>query len=202
MRKTELRMKNPKRNRLINLSLLSLGIAGLIWVSYQEDSIFIFLHPISFFSILFFFIGFIRVIFQTITHKIKALKYDLLYLSLSLLLLIGLQIKDAELFKSDKVFEAILIDDLSDIELILRKNKSFETITNTIFGSNLIKGKYETRGDTILFIDKPYNNDFIPLKILIDKEQQRVWIKKLENGEFDRTEYFAGYFEIRYESIE
>ena len=191
-------MKHSLKNKIVNLTLITLGGLGLIWLSLQDDFIFIYFHPISIISMIFFTIGVVRSLIQIFRLGLKTLIIETIALVVFLLTLLGLSIKDSELMKSEKILESILIDDLTSINLILRKDGSFETISNTIYGSDAITGEYNLIGDTIFFKDRAYDNDFIPNRILIDEERQRIWIKTKEGGKFDTTEYFAGYFEIRY----
>lgn len=195
-------MRNPLKNKIINFILLILGGAGYIWTALQDDSIFIFFHPISIFSILFLLIWVIRVIIQIFRFGLRELKFDLGLLLVILVIIISLQLKDSEIFKSEKILEAKLSDDLSYIELILRENNHFETITHTVFGSSVVHGDYVMHGDTLVFQDKPYSNDLIPNQVFIDSDRQRIWLYSYTAGEFDTTEIFGEYFEISYNSLE
>jgi hypothetical protein len=104
----------------------------------------------------------------------------------------------SELFKSEIVLNAILIDDLSSINIVLRENNHFETTTNGMLGhTNRVSGEYHLADDTIVFHSSPYDNDFLPQKIIIDKTDSALYFKKLKNGNFDRAKSFANYFEIR-----
>ena len=102
------------------------------------------------------------------------------------------EILKTETFKSPKVLRATLLDDRSAINLTLRKNNTFEVSVATIFSDQHFTGKYKILNDKIIFLDKPYDNDFIPdtLTIFDDKIILR----------FDRNNKpitdFATYFEI------
>jgi len=189
-------------NKIINLLIIYFGGLGMIWLSLQDDTIFIFFHPIAILSIVLFTIGLLRSIGQVLSFGLTKMKYEIISLALFLLILLGFTIKKSEVFKSEKVLGATLNDDLSSINLVLRQDGSFETTSSTIYGRDLITGKYELLGDTVSFYNQPYINDFIPSKILIDKERERVWIIKMASGEFDTTEHFARYFEIVYDDLE
>ncbi|MFT3934884.1 MAG: hypothetical protein QM726_14765 [Chitinophagaceae bacterium] len=76
----------------------------------------------------------------------------------------------SEIFKSEKILEASLHDDLSVINLTLRKNNTFEVIPATIFSSEVYSGKFKIINDKIVFLDKHYPNDFIPDTLTIIKD--------------------------------
>ena len=77
----------------------------------------------------------------------------------------------SELFKSEKVLEATLIDDMSAIRLTLRKDMQFEVNASTVFTENIFTGEYKLEDNKIIFLEKRYNNDFIPdtVQIIGDK---------------------------------
>ena len=103
------------------------------------------------------------------------------------------EILKSEVFKSEKILEATLHDDLSAINLTLRKNNSFEVYVATAFGfTENFKGKYKLINDKIVFLDKHYDNDFIPDTLTIDKDKI---IFKFDKDNKPVTE-FATYFEI------
>ena len=91
------------------------------------------------------------------------------------------------------VLDAILIDDLSNIELQLFKDNSFKVSANTIFDSEVFKGKYTQLNDTIIFEDKPYDNNFIPKKVYIS--DNKIILRENNKGKIDTS--FASYFKIR-----
>lgn len=98
-----------------------------------------------------------------------------------------------EYFKSERVLEATLVDDLSSINLILRKNKTFEITSNSIFGEEQpFKGNYKIEGDKIIFLSSPYYNSFIPDTVLI------LGDKIILNGDLRKPDTsFAAYFKIK-----
>ncbi len=104
---------------------------------------------------------------------------------------------DSELFKSKKLLSATLIDDLSSISINLRNDNTFDTHVSGMFGySEEYRGKYELKGDTIIFLNRPYENNFIPDRVLINHADSAIYINKLKNGEFDQTRSFVNYFRI------
>jgi hypothetical protein len=118
-----------------------------------------------------------------------------------LIILIGIitlvELLRSDLFKSEKIIEATLSDDLSNIHMILRKDSSFQMISSTMFGENHYKGNYKLIKDRIIFLDKPYENNFIPdtLRIINDKI-----ILRFENtGKPDTS--FASYFSINLNKV-
>jgi hypothetical protein len=98
----------------------------------------------------------------------------------------------SETFKSPKLLQATLHDDRSVINLTLRKNKTFEVSVATIFSNQNFDGKYKIMDDKIIFLDKPYNNDFIPDTLTIRNDKIILRFDKSNNPITD----FATYFDI------
>lgn len=103
---------------------------------------------------------------------------------------------NSELFKSKKVLEATLMDDLSAIHLTLRENQKFEVNASTLFTEDNFIGKYQLEGDKIIFLDKQYSNDFIPDTVTIVGDKI---ILKFDNGK--PVLDFATYFNIKKNEI-
>ena len=117
--------------------------------------------------------------------------------SFGLLMIIMFSLYQSEVFKSKILLDATLFDDLSSINIVLRKNGHFETTTNTAFGSSeKISGKYSLKNDTIIFLNAPYSNDFIPNKVLIDKKDSALYFTRKSKGEFSREKTFVNYFKV------
>ena len=97
-----------------------------------------------------------------------------------------------EWLKSKPVLKARLIDDLSSISLVLRKDNSFEIIPVTWMGAfEEFTGQYQIMGNKIIFLDEPYDNNFIPDTVDIYKD------KIILNGDITEPDTsFARYFEI------
>ncbi|RAU81620.1 hypothetical protein [Pontibacter arcticus] len=77
----------------------------------------------------------------------------------------------SELLKSEKVLVATLDGDGSRIFLTLRENRKFELVADHMFGSKTFKGNYDIVGNKVIFLTRPYDNDFIPdtISIINDK---------------------------------
>ncbi|WP_075590152.1 hypothetical protein [Labilibacter marinus] len=97
-----------------------------------------------------------------------------------------------EVFKSKKVLQARLIDDLSGMTLVLRENKEFELQTNNIFGKESFNGTYEIEGNKLIFINRPYWNSFIHDTVTII--DNNIILDFDANGTPNME--FANYFEI------
>ncbi len=117
--------------------------------------------------------------------------------SITILALISSSLYHSEIFKSKIVLEANLHDDLSGISLILRENQKFECTSYGLFGMIEKKtGRYVQQKDTIIFLNKPYTNNFIPNKIIIDNTQNAIFFLKDNKGNYVKEKEFASYFEI------
>lgn len=85
------------------------------------------------------------------------------FLIIALIISVGIYFSRTEYFKSQIILEARLVDDLSSISLILRENQRFEIIPHTWAGSfEKFTGRYQFADDKIIFLDEPYDSDFIP----------------------------------------
>lgn len=98
-----------------------------------------------------------------------------------------------ELFKSQILVKAFLVDDLSAIELKLRANNSFELQPITYLGSfELFKGRYKIENEKLIFIDRPYDSYFIPDTVyFVDK---KIILHFNSDGKPDTS--FANFFRI------
>ena len=103
----------------------------------------------------------------------------------------------SEIFKSDRIMTAVLKDDLYHYRLILRKNGAVENQASGMFGfSQTFHGKYKIENDLIIFSEKPYDNDFIPDTLLIDKEQKALFMEQDSKGNFRTKKEWLNHFEI------
>lgn len=102
-----------------------------------------------------------------------------------------------EIFKSKKILEATLIDDLSAIHLTLRADNRFEVVSSNMFNEDVYKGSYLIINNQIIFKDKRYSNDFIPDTLTIIGDKIIVRFDKNGNPITD----FATYFDIKRNQI-
>jgi len=104
------------------------------------------------------------------------------------------EVLKSELFKSEKVLQASLIDDFSSIHLTLRKNHEFEITSKYFFGPDeIFRGEYEIYDSKIIFLDPPYDNDLIPDTVFI--EGDKIYLRLNKQGEPDIG--FASYFQVQ-----
>src|SRR5690606_29344023 len=112
-------------------------------------------------------------------------------------IIIILNLMNSYVFKSKKILSATLKDDHYYYNLVFRENGEVENNINGMFGySEQITGKYKIKGDTIIFTKVPYDNDFIPDTLLIDKVQNAIFMYKDKNGKFIREKQFLNHLEI------
>lgn len=122
----------------------------------------------SFFALLFFAIGFLVFAIKGIVKKEKCVSH---VIAAVVLIIVGAKVVKSETFKSPVVLAATLNDDLSFIDLRLRENKTFEVDVATMFGNEIFTGKYDIQGDKLIFLNKPYSNDFIPDTLTIGRDK-------------------------------
>jgi hypothetical protein len=112
-------------------------------------------------------------------------------------LIVILGLANTEYFKSPTVLEAWLKDDTSGLHLSLRENGQFEMVAASLFSEERFEGKYTLEADRIIFLDRPYDSDFIP-------DTLTIWQDKLvlafdADGQPDLG--FARYFQIQKNTI-
>jgi hypothetical protein len=182
------------------LAIIStLGIFGWIITDFYGGMIiyFIVFWPIIISIIILYLISFLDTFISIVNNgwnlnKIKGVSHGVLLFVILLLI-----VMQSELFKSKIILKAILRDDLSNLTLILRKNGKFENEVSGIFGpQEVFKGRYTLKADTIIFQNKPYDNDFLPDTILINRKQKAIFIGKEKNGNFAQEKSFLNYFEL------
>lgn len=189
-------------NKFLNMFSFISVLGTLIWVStefYGGIVIYAFMYwwliiPVSFGFAITLIITVSRIITNGLTpNKISAIIHGFGLTVISVIFLIN-----SELFKSETLLEAILVDDLSAITIKLRADNTFETRVDGMFGFvEKLSGDYHLERDTIVFHQPPYSNDFIPKEVLIDEPDSALYFNRLTNGEFDRKKSFVNYFEIR-----
>ena len=144
------------------------------------------------FSSLFTLLFAIAFILIVVIGLIKKHKEILPVLIIIIIAVITTETLRSELFKSDKVLYAILKDDLSNINLTLRKNKTFEVKVVTILSEQNYKGKYKLLNNRIIFIEKDFYNVFIPDTLSIYNDKIILHFDKENKPITD----FATYFDI------
>ncbi len=96
-----------------------------------------------------------------------------------IVLIVAFNLYHSEIFRSDKVMTAILKDDLFHYRLVFRKNGKVE---NRVYGflgySKTYHGKYLMEDNLIIFTQKPYDNNFIPDTLFIDKSQNALFMDR------------------------
>ncbi|MBI9060082.1 MAG: hypothetical protein JEZ01_20110 [Labilibaculum sp.] len=153
--------------------------------------------------VLLFSITLLITIILVIREGVKINKLITISHGISLIVILLFFLHNSELLKSKKVLDASLIDDLSRIDLIFRENGNFETNISGMFGySERLKGKYIIKNDSIIFLNKPYTNDFIPDTIIIDNDKNAIFFSKNKDGEYSREKLFVNYFDINLNKLE
>lgn len=126
------------------------------------------------------------------TSRIKLAAHGIVIISI-----FAFNLYHSEVFKSEKIMTAILKDDLFHYRLVFRKDKTVENQINGFMGySETIYGQYKIERDLIIFNPKPYDNDFIPDTMLIDKNQNAIFIEKDKYGNFWTEKKWLNHFEI------
>ena len=173
------------------LFVITLTLGLLTVLSYLFlDLLFNYFWIFYFIPLFSFGITFIVFFILAITRKSKKTIYIgmIIFGILSFITLVN-----SEILKSKRMLEATLKDDLSSIHLVLRENNTFEVISSTLFTENKRCGKYIIENNKIIFLNKPYDNDFIPDTITILEDKI---VLRFDNEGKPNTD-FANYFDIK-----
>ncbi|MCZ8198681.1 MAG: hypothetical protein O9267_13840 [Flavobacterium sp.] len=176
------------------------GIIGWIITDfYGGMTLFLFSYGIIIFPIIILYIiSLLNTIISFFRNGIKETKIRIISHSIVLIAIIALNLYSSEIFKSKKILNATLIDDQFVYNLKFRENGKCENEINGIFGfQQNFDGEYIMKNDTIIFTKKPYDNDFIPDTLLIDRKLKGIFMEKDKNGNFMKDKSFGGYFEIK-----
>ncbi|NVK84774.1 MAG: hypothetical protein HWE21_10665 [Cytophagia bacterium] len=124
--------------------------------------------------------------------KVRVIVHLIVFLSF-----IAFNIHNSEILRSERVLTATLRDDLFHYTLVFRKNGKVETHENGFLGYSQVHfGKYRLEEGLIIFDEKPYDNDFIPDSVLLDLEENAIFITKDSCNKFSREKVWLNHFEI------
>jgi hypothetical protein len=147
--------------------------------------------------IILYLISIIETIISLIKKGVKSTRIKLIAHGIVIISIISLNIYHSDLLKSKAVLTAVLKDDLFHYRLVFRENGTVENQINGFMGfSETVYGKYTFEKDLIIFSEKPYDNDFIPDTLLLDKNQNAIFITKNKKGKFETEKVWLNYFEI------
>lgn len=128
----------------------------------------------------------------------KQNKIKIIFHGLVILAIIMTNVFQSDLLKSKRILTATLKDDLFHYTLVLRENGACENEVSGIFGfQKVFHGRFEFQGDTIVFTEKPYDNDFIPDTLLLDRNENVIFINRDRDGKFNTTKEWLNHFEIQ-----
>jgi hypothetical protein len=148
--------------------------------------------------IILYIVSFFDTLISAIKRGITQNKTKVIFHGLVLVAIFLTNIFQSDLFKSKGVLRATLKDDQFLYTLVFRNDGNCENEVSGIFGfQEVYHGKYKFYGDTIVFIKKPYDNDFIPDTLLIDRKAKAIYIEKDKNGKFNTTKEWLNHFEIK-----
>jgi hypothetical protein len=142
-------------------------------------------------------ISFIVTIIKLLKRGIKSNKLVFGAHLFLIVFLVTTSLIEADFFKSKIVLKGTLKDDLFYYTLLFREDGTCENNVNGFMGfKESFKGNYKMAGDTIIFIVKPYDNDFIPDTLLYNKKQNAIFLHKNKKGEFSTEKEWLNHFEV------
>lgn len=184
---------------VLSVLMAVIGSAAAVYLIIADYYGGMFIHMLSYGVILLpllgiYFVSLMSTLISVIKAGVKENKLHVLILSFPIILFLASCVYDAEFHKSKRVLTAGLKDDLFYYTLIFRENGDCEhEIAGFLGYEEVIKGRYYFKGDTIVFTKKPYNNNFIPDTILVDKEDEKILLQRDSLGNFNRK---YNYFKI------
>lgn len=147
--------------------------------------------------IILYIVSFFDTFTSTIKRGVTQNKTKVIFHGLVLVTIFLTNIFQSDLFKSQRVLTATLKDDQFHYTLVFRKDGNCENEVSGIFGfQEIYHGKYKFYGDTIVFAKKPYDNDFIPDTLLINRKAKAIFIEKDKAGKFTTIKKWLNHFEI------
>ena len=148
--------------------------------------------------IILYIISFGNTIISTAKNGFKQNKIKVVFHGLVLLAIILTNLIQSDILKSKRILTATLKDDQFYYTLVFRENGTCENEVSGIIGfQEVFHGKYKFQGDTIVFTEKPYDNNFIPDTLLINKKEKAIFINKDKQGNFITTKEWLNYFKIQ-----
>jgi hypothetical protein len=122
-----------------------------------------------------------------------------LLVGLGIILILGgvYFLADLSLFRSPIILEATLEDDRTQLNLYPRQNQAFELVEHSILGERTFHGKYQVKGNQLIFLTSAYENEIIPdtVTILGDKIILRT------NWKGEPSVEYGSYFQIEKNEI-
>jgi hypothetical protein len=172
--------------KIIAIIVSVLFVLGIYFHDYLYNEFWI-LSGLIFFILT---IGLLILIFLNIKKDKLTLYTSLIAFFIEIGILI---VQKTELFKSEVIIKAVLVDELSRLELTLRENNRFELLPETYIETGKpFKGKYTMDSNRIIFLDRPYENKFIGDTVYLINNMIVLQFDSL--GQPDTT--FANYFRI------
>jgi hypothetical protein len=147
--------------------------------------------------LLLFIISFIETLVSLFRKGKRVSKIKVRAHSAVILSVILLNVYYSDVFKSDRVLTAVLVDDLSMQRLVFRENGDVENQINGAFGfKKTFYGSYFFEDSLIIFTKTPYDNSFLPDTLCLDESQNAIFIGKKIDGTFDKEKEWLNHFEI------
>lgn len=119
----------------------------------------------------------------------KVFILTLIFISTSILI----HVYNPEWFRSERIFEAALVDDLSFLKLVIYEDNSCMTVASSMFSIEELWGKCVLLNDKVVFIEDPYDiQSFYPDTAFIIND--KLILEFDSEGNPDTS--FANYFQI------
>jgi len=187
-------------------AVLAAALGMVAWLAsdyFGGMFIYFFMYPYIVFPLfIFYLVTLFKTIGKCLRGGISENKISVLFHGVVLFLYLSSIFINSEFVKGEILLSASLKDDLFLYTLNFRKGGKCEMEILGAFGYNEnISGKYNLKNDTIIFIEKPYKNDFISDKMLIDRKQKVIFIHSDNNGVFGKEKIWLNYFEIKKNSL-
>lgn len=179
--------------------LSTFGMIGWILSDFRGGMVVHFLdHPVPILTIVVLYVfSLVETFVMLIRNGVRKNKIKAISHSLVISFIIFIAVFNSDIFRSKRVLTATLYDDLFHYTLVLRENGKCEINSiGMFFYTETHRGVYYLRGDTIVFKEVPYDNDFIPDTLLINQEQNLIFKDRDDSGAFIQEKQFLNHFKI------
>lgn len=197
---TSISSKDKKTRIDIITIVLALGIIGWLITDFFGGMIlFLFSYGLLIIPFILLYLILLIKYFKTLIRKRKYVSKVQTYShGIVIAAIVIFNVYHSDLFKSKRILTATLKDDLYHYTLVFRENGQVENLINGAFGySETYKGEYHFNGELIIFDSKPYDNNFIPDTLLLDKKTGVIFKERLQNGKFNTEKQWLNHFELK-----
>ncbi len=191
------------RNRILFTNLAAiLGCVGMLgWlITHFYGGMVLWFYSYGIF-ILFFLILYVFSVVETIVSYLNYGRISVVKIAMHsavIIVLIALNLLKVDILKPNLIMTAVHKGHTEVYRLNFRSNGTVENQVHGSYGySETFHGSYHFEDSLVVFDEKPFNTNFIPDTLLIDKEHQVLFMRKNHKGHFIKRRVLDNYFSIQ-----